>query len=133
MAANPQNAQEIACLLQASAAARARLGREVGVLRQCLSGPAKAAQAVREHPLRWLGGLLGTGFVATLLLRRKPAAVARKSQSLRGFLFGVIATAVQPVVKTWLTGHAKQLLASHLQAKSPPSAFSLNSRFPTRP
>ena len=134
MAANPQNAQEIARLLQASAAARARLGREVGVLRQRLNAPAKAIQAVREHPIRWLGGVLGVGFLTTLLLRRRPPPkTASKSQSLRGFLFGLIASAVQPVVKAWLAGHAKQLLAAHLEAKPPPPAFSLNSRFPTRP
>ena len=132
MAANAQNTPEIARLIQASAAARAQLGRELTVFRQRLDGPAKVIQSLRQHPFRWLGGALGTGFVASLLFRRNPPA-DRKSRGIRGLLWGLAATAVRPAVKTWLTGHFKQLLADRLHPKSQPPAFSPNSSFPTRP
>lgn len=131
MAAKPQISPEIARLVQVGEVARARLGREVAAARQSLSVPVAAVQALRSHPIRWLGGVLGAGFAATLVFRRKPRP-ARKTRAFRGLVLGLVATAVRPVVKTWLTAQLKQFLAARFAAKSQPPSISANLGFPIR-
>jgi hypothetical protein len=133
MAENPQITPELARWIEAADSARARLGCELASLRRSLSVPTQVAQSLRRHPYGWLAGVLGTGLAATLLLRRGPAP-ARKSRGFRGLLVTAALAAARPVVKSWLSGQLKQLVASHLPPKfSSPSAYSANSSFPTRP
>jgi hypothetical protein len=132
MAARPEITPELARLIHASEVARARIGRDVGAFRQRLDAPAKVVQSLRHHPFRWLAGVAGVGFAAALVFRRS-ARPARKARGVRGLLLGLVAGAVRPLIKTWLTGQLRQLTAACLQAKSPAPAFSPNSSFPTRP
>jgi hypothetical protein len=129
MAAKPQISPEITRLVQAGELARARLGREVAAVRQALSVPAAAVQSLRTHPIRWLGGVLGTGFAATLVFRRKPRP-ARKPRGLPVLLLGWLAAAARPIIKTWLTAQLKQVLATRFTAKSQSPSHSANSGFP---
>jgi hypothetical protein len=121
-------------LIEAGDAARAQLAREVGILRQRLNAPAQVVQSLRRHPLVWLGGLAGTGLLGVLLLRRRrPAAPPVKSRGLRGLLLTAVIAAARPVVKTWLTGQLKQVLAAKFPSSfQPQTVISANSSFPTR-
>jgi hypothetical protein len=101
---------EVARLLAQAQAARARLGRGVAQARQRLDVPAKIVRSLREHPLRWVGGVAATGLAATLLLRALPGPRARKPKRCGGVLFSLALAAAKPALKAWLAHQAKTRL-----------------------
>ncbi|MBN8459982.1 MAG: hypothetical protein J0M04_19315 [Verrucomicrobia bacterium] len=122
----PGHTPEIARLIEASDASRARLGREVAVLRQRLDAPAKVVRSVRAFPLRWVGGALATGVASVWLLRRKPAPTARrKSKGPAGLLLSLAIAAAKPALKSWATKQAKRLLIEQLSRVSKPTPDNL--------
>lgn len=117
MAEVPHHPQEIADLLERSAASRVRLGREVAAVRQRLDAPAKVLRSVREHPLRWVGGAAATGLATALLFRRKPGP-ARKPRTPGRLLLSLAVAAAKPALKAWLTRQFKDLLLTQLNRLS---------------
>jgi hypothetical protein len=111
---------ELARLVELSAASRARLGREVAVLRQRLDAPAKVVRSVRSHPLLWVGGALATGVASVWLLRRRPAAPARKPKSPGGLVVSLAMAAAKPAIKAWAIRQLKHLLTEQLARLSNP-------------
>lgn len=106
----PKN-QEIERLIRLGAAARSCLGNEAVLLKQRLDVPARIHGSLKNHPAAWLFGSLASGFAATLLFRRKPAAVEKKHRGLALTLLGLSLTAVRPFAKVWLTDQVKNYLA----------------------
>ena len=121
MVENPGQTPELARLVELSAASRVRLGREVAVLRQRLDAPAKVVRCVRTYPLRWVGGALATGIASVWLLRRKPAAPARKAKSPGGLFLSLAMAAAKPALKAWAVRQLKHLLTEQLSRLSNPN------------
>ena len=131
----PGHTPEIARLIEASDTSRARLGREVSVLRQRLDAPAKVIRSIRSYPLRWVGGALATGVASVWLLRRKPAPAARrKPKGPGGLLLSLAIAAAKPAFKSWATKQAKRLLAEQLSrlSKTTPGNLPADSGFQFR-
>lgn len=105
-------------MIRLSAASRRCLGREASALRQRLDVPTRVLQSLRHHPAAWLAGSLLTGFAATLVFRRKPAA-PKRTRGLRGLALALALSAVRPVVKAWIGERLKQVLAAQLRPRLP--------------
>jgi hypothetical protein len=121
----PGKSPEVTRLIELSAASRARLGREVAVLRQRLDAPAKVIRSVRTYPLRWVGGTLATGITSVWLLRRKPAATVRKARSPGGLMLSLAIAAAKPALKAWAIRQLKHTLTEQLARLSKPAPNSL--------
>ncbi len=104
--------QEIERLIRLSDSARSRLEQDMRSLKQRLDVPARLRGSLKSHPSGWLLGSLATGFVASILIRRKPASavVGKKNRSLLLTLLGLALTAARPLARVWLTGQVKNYL-----------------------
>lgn len=112
--------QEIEQLIRLSDNARSRLEQDVRSLKHRLDVPARLRDSLKSHPSGWLLGSLASGFVASMLMRRKsaPSVVSKKNRSLPLTLMGLALTAVRPLAKVWLTGHVKNYLTGPPPAPS---------------
>ena len=113
-----QENPDIQQLIRLSDQARSCLNSEAAELRLKLDVPMRVRNSLRDHPGQWLMGSMGTGLIASLLLRRKPAK-EKKSRRFPSTLLGITLTAARPLAKVWLANHAKQWLAARL---TPPPA-----------
>ena len=119
----PQS-QEIERLIRLSAASRSCLVREVTTLQQRLDFPTRVRGSLKSHPTAWLFSSLAIGFVGSLLLRRKPAAIGTKHRGLPLTLLGLALTAARPFAKVWLADQVKSYLikpTGSISVTSPPS------------
>lgn len=116
MAHRADKTQEIARLLESSAASRAVLGRQFAALQRRLDAPAKALRAVRSHPFRWVGGAALAGLSLPWLFRRKPSAPApaRRLRRASVWLWPILFTAAKPALKAWAAGQLQTFLAARL-------------------
>ncbi len=105
----PQN-PEIERLIRLGAASRSCLTSEVIALKQRLDFPTRIRGSLKSHPTAWLFGSLASGFVGSLLFRRKPAATATKHRGLPVTLLGLALTAARPFAKVWLADQVKSYL-----------------------
>ena len=102
--------QEIERLIRLSADSRACLTREVVAVKQRLDFPARIRGSLKGHPSAWLFGSLASGFVGSLLFRRKPAVTGTKHRGLMMTLLGLALTAARPFAKVWLADQVKLYL-----------------------
>jgi hypothetical protein len=105
----PEN-PEIQRLIRLSEASRSCLESEVITLRHRLDVPARIRGSLKEHPSTWLFGSLASGLAASLMFRRKPAAV-KKRRGIPGVLLGLTLTAARPLAKVWLADQLKHWVA----------------------
>jgi len=106
----PQQNQEVERLVRLGAAARSCLAGEVIALQQRLDFPSRIRGSLKSHPTAWLSGSLASGFVGSLLFKRKPAAAETKHRGLLLTLLGLGVTAVRPFAKVWLADQVKSYL-----------------------
>ncbi len=99
--------QEIERLIRLSAASRACLTQEGVALKQRLDFPARIRGSLKGHPSAWLFGSLASGFVGSLMFRRKAPASGTKRRGLMMTLLGLALTAVRPFAKVWLADQVK--------------------------
>jgi hypothetical protein len=114
----PQN-QEIERLIRASEASRSCLKDQVIELKRQLDFPARIQSSLKTHPTAWLFGSLASGFVGSVLLRRKPVAAEKKQRGLVLTLLGLALTAARPLAKVWLTDQLKGYLIGRSAAFHP--------------
>ncbi len=129
---SPEKAQ-IERLIQLSATARGCLSEESAAFRRKLDIPSRLRNALSENPTSWLFGSVASGLAASLLLRRKPSLQTHiRSGGLFRTLLGLVLTAVQPMLRVWLTQLMSRWAAS---ATAAPSAArtSTSSSIPTSP
>lgn len=101
---------EIQHLIRLSEAARSCLESEATALRRKLDVPSRIRGSLKDHPLAWLFGSLGSGVAASLMFRRRPVQ-ATKRRGITGTLLGLTLTAARPLAKIWLDGQLKQWAA----------------------
>lgn len=106
MAAKSTTSEEIERLIRLSAASRSQLAAEVVALKARFDLPTRLRSSVRGHPGAWLGGSLIAGLGTSLLLRRKPAAKARKGWL--GWTLPLATSMLRPALKLWLADRLKQ-------------------------
>ena len=119
----PQEKPEIERLIRISDVARTRLNHDVAAFRSTLDVPSRLRTSLMTNPTKWLLGSLGSGFVASLLLRRKP----RREKNNRRFsttLLGLTLTAARPLAKVWLTNQATHWIAGRLASSDASSSQS---------
>ncbi|MFT3991787.1 MAG: hypothetical protein QM680_10310 [Luteolibacter sp.] len=121
---NAQQKPDLQQLIQLAAASRAQLQQDLAHLRQKLDVPTRVKTSLKEKPLNWLVGSIGTGFVTSLLLRKKAPKPGYfvKSAKRRSFsltLLGLAFTVAQPIAKIWLTNRIKQVLSNRQLALNP--------------
>jgi hypothetical protein len=117
----PEN-PEIQRLIRLSQASRSRLDSEAAALKHRLDFPARIRSSLRQHPLAWLLGSLGSGLAASLMVRRRSAVAPQKKRGMPGVLLGLTLTAARPLAKLWLNGQIKQWTAGLSETSRPSSA-----------
>jgi hypothetical protein len=108
---------EIEQLIQQSAAARTCLEREAALLRRRLDIPDRLRSSMAAHPKGWIMGSLGSGLIASALLRRRPraaTAIVARNRASSG-IPGLILTLVKPMVKIWLANFLKDWMSRQMQ------------------
>ena len=111
-----QEDQEIQRLIRQGETARGFLKGEVVALKQKLDLPAKIRGSLKNHPTEWLLGSLASGFIGSLLLRRRGNHPVKKQRGLVFTLLGLALTAARPVAKIWLADQAKAYFAGRLNS-----------------
>ena len=106
----PSQNQEIERLIGIGAASRSCLTREVVALKQQLDIPTRIRGSLKSHPTAWLFGSMASGFVGSVLFRRKPAAAKTKHRGIPHALLGLALTAARPLAKVWLADQVKGYL-----------------------
>jgi hypothetical protein len=125
--------QEIERLIRLAEIARTRLGNDAHALVERLDVVSRVRNSLKTHPKGWILGGLASGYVASIFLRRRPAAAAKtiKNRNWALTLLGLTLTAVRPLAKVWLTEQLGSYLTGRsgvLQPKSPrPAQPSSNS------
>jgi hypothetical protein len=118
---------EIQRLIQLSAASRRFLETEATSLKNRLDVPSRVRESLKRNPSTWMAGSMVSGLAASLLFRRRPAAV-KKTRGLPAILLGLTLTAARPMAKVWLANQLKQWI-NGLAANSP-SPSSANRPYP---
>lgn len=96
MARNPQ-ANEVERLIARLARSRSEVGEHAAQLRERLNVPKRLRKSLLRHPIAWFGGSLGTGVLASRLLRRRRAA--KPARSWFGALLGLAFTFSRPLLQ----------------------------------
>ncbi len=96
MARNPQ-ANEVERLIARLARSRSEVGEHAVQLRERLNVPKRLRKSLLRHPIAWFGGSLGTGVIASRLLRRRRAA--KPARSWFGALLGLAFTFSRPLLQ----------------------------------
>ena len=115
MAPDTAKQREIQRLIRRAEDARIDIRGKVQDLRHQLDVPSRIRGSLARNPSAWMLGSLTSGFVASKLLRRRPAP-AKKKRTLVTALAGLTLTAVKPAAKIWLAERAKSWLASRYGA-----------------
>ena len=102
--------QELERLIRLSAASRSCLTSEAITLRQRLDFPTRIRTSLKSHPTAWLFGSIASGFVGSLMFRRKSAAPEAKRRGAVVTLLGLALTAARPFAKVWLADQVKSYL-----------------------
>lgn len=111
---------QIQRLIQLSAAARGCLSEESAALQRKLDIPARVRGALAKNPTSWLFGSMASGLAASLLLRRKPSLPPRMhGGGLIRTLLGLVLTAIQPMLKVWLTQQMTRWAENSTTDRSP--------------
>ena len=113
-----QEHQEIARLIRQGDAARGFLTSEVVALKQKLDIPSKLRRSLKSHPTEWLLGSVASGFLGSMLLRRRGNHPVKKPRGLLPSLLGLALTAARPLAKVWLADQVKNYFAGR------PNSFS---------
>jgi hypothetical protein len=113
-----QEDREIQQLIRQGDAARGLLKSEVIALKQKLDFPAKIRGSLKSHPTGWLLGSLASGFIGSMLLRRRGNHPVKKQRGLVFSLLGLALTAARPLAKVWLADQVKNYFAGR------PNSFS---------
>lgn len=112
--------QEIQRLIRLSEASRTYLDAEATTLKHRLDVPARIRGSLAQHPTSWVFGSLASGLAASLIFRRKPAAV-KKPKGIPSVLMGLTLTAARPLLKVWLANQAKQWITGMVADQTTPS------------
>lgn len=112
---------EILHLLRQSEASRTSLAAEMARIRHRLDVPTRVTESLKNHPLAWLLGSLGSGLAVSLFFRRKPAIIRQSGRGLKSALLGYAFTAARPLLEAWLAGRLKNWVGGLV--KSPDEAF----------
>ena len=101
--------RELEALTARIAASRVAVAGELATLRHRLNVPARVKESVLSKPLAWLGGSLGAGFLASIVLKRRRrhrhsrAEKAEKSAKKAWWtvLLGGAVTLARPALQSW--------------------------------
>ena len=101
--------QDLEALTARIAASRVAVAGELANLRRQLDVPARVKESVLSKPLAWLGGSLGAGFVASILLKRRrrhrASRVEKAEKSAKkawwSVLLGGAFTLARPALQNW--------------------------------
>ena len=120
MAKPTQQKTEIAELIRRSEASRLRLSDAHSALKDRMNAPARLKESLKAEPVKWLGGSLVAGFVASRLFRpgRRRAEKVPMVKKQRNFLLGTLAlatTLAKPAAKIYATKLLKDYLKRYLE------------------
>lgn len=87
-----------------------------GAVKRELSAPLLLKRSLREHPVPWFAGALGSAAFLGLLLRRP--STERKRRGPIGFLFGLGFTLAKPALIKWSIDYAKKEIGQRLSSQA---------------
>ncbi|WP_035605718.1 hypothetical protein [Haloferula sp. BvORR071] len=108
--AHQQEEPGLPTLIARIEASRRHVAADVAELRHQLDVPARVKRSVKAKPAVWLGGSLGAGFLASLLLKRRrhhhaTASVREEKAKVKGGLFGMLLggafSIARPALQNW--------------------------------
>jgi hypothetical protein len=122
MAKSTQKSLELAELIRCSDAARFQIGQAHAQLRRKLDVPLRMRDSLRASPLKWLGGSLGVGFVASLLFKSRGRESKHEPvKRHRGWFVGLLLmlfSLAKPALKVYATKLLKDYLQNQLRGRS---------------
>lgn len=120
---------EIRRLVRQAEIARSRLSDDISELRRKLDFPTRIRASLENRPSIWLLGSIGSGLLASLILRRRaaPAPAPTPNRNLKSTAISLLTTAAQPLLKAWLTGRLQQW-ASGMTKPTDDTPSSINPR-----
>ena len=117
MAQELSEEQEIQNLIRKAQSARVCITGEVADLKAKFDVPARVRKSLRMHPTGWLLTSLTSGFLGSLLFRRRrPSSGEKRARRKGGFLvslLGLALTALRPLAKVWLKDRVKSYLTGN--------------------
>lgn len=121
MAKSTQKTIEIAELIRQSEASRAVLAKAHANYKHKLDVPSRLRESLKKEPMKWVGGSLVIGFVASLFFksrRKQPEKVAVKNAKKdRNFFLGLLTLGLalaKPAAKVYATKLVKDYLSEKL-------------------
>ncbi len=115
---------EIERLILIAESSRNILSNDARAIAQRLNVVSRARTSLKTHPKRWLFGGIASGFITSLIFRRRTATTPTppqitKNRSLTLTLLGLTLTAIRPIAKVWLTEQLNNYLTGRSSALQP--------------